>query len=161
MNHRKIRQAAFQTLLAGLLTANSLDDRLGQSASKEAPPRKVARLLWQDNETQSMRWADLERTDSNWALKPQGIANAPALDPEHQQFSQMQRLGQSLIVGVRDDEEGTLGSGWIAVDSGVSLEEHGDHFHAHYGAAPSTTGLQPHAEQGNPAPHPSHLRNRT
>ena len=151
MHHRKIRQAAFQTLLAGLLTATSLEVCLGQSASKEAPPRKVARLLWQDNETQSMRWADLERTDSNWSLKPQGIANAPTLDPEHQQFSQMQRLGQSLIVGVRDDEDGTLGSGWIAVDSGVSLEEHGDHFHAHYGAAPSITGLQLDADQGNPA----------
>lgn len=39
----------------------------------------------------------------------------------------MQRLGRSLIVGVRDDDHGAFSSGWIAVDSGVTLEEHGDH----------------------------------
>ena len=51
MNLKKIRQAAFRSLLAGILSANSLEICLGQSASKETPPRKIARVLWQDNET--------------------------------------------------------------------------------------------------------------
>jgi hypothetical protein len=76
MHHRKIRQAAFRSLLAGILSANSLEIGLGQSASKETPPRKIARVLWQDNETQSMRWGDLERTDLTWSLKPAVLSNA-------------------------------------------------------------------------------------
>lgn len=136
---------------ATLVAFTQLQNGFGQSVVKEAPPRKIARLVWQDNQTQSLRWADLERSNTDWSAKPQAIANAPWLDPEHQQFSQMQRLGRSLIVGVRDDDHGAFSSGWIAVDSGVTLEEHGDHYHAHYNNPPTIAASQLDTQQGNPA----------
>ncbi|MFM8400156.1 MAG: hypothetical protein ACKOAH_20190, partial [Pirellula sp.] len=89
--------------------------------------------------------------NTEWYAKPQAIANAPLLDPEHQQFSQMQRLSNSLIVGVRDDDHGAFSSGWIAVNSGVTLEEHGDHYHAHYNNPPTIVASQLDTKQGNPA----------
>lgn len=136
---------------ASLVVLAQLQIGFGQSVAKEAPPRKIARLVWQDNQSQSLRWADLERSNTDWSAKPQAIANAPLLDPEHQQFSQMQRLGRSLIVGVRDDDHGAFSSGWIAVDSGVTLEEHGDHYHAHYNNPPTIAASQLDTQQGNPA----------
>lgn len=136
---------------ATLVAFTQLQNGFGQSVAKEAPPRKIARLVWQDNQSQSLRWADLERSNTDWSAKPQAIANAPLLDPEHQQFSQMQRLGRSLVVGVRDDDHGAFSSGWIAVDSGVTLEEHGDHYHAHYNNPPTVAASQLDTQQGNPA----------
>jgi len=138
-------------LLAGLGLLTQLQSGFAQSSNQEPAPRKIARLVWQDDASLSLRWADLERSNSDWSLKPQEIPKAPKLDAERQKFSQMQRLGNSLIVGIRDDDQGQFSSGWLAVDSGVTLEEHGDHHHAHYDRPPTIAATQLDTHQGNPA----------
>ncbi len=53
--------------------------------------------------------------------------------------------------GVRDTEDGNFQSGWVAIDSGVEVEPHGDHVHRHYDSKPKILHQQLDAEQGNPA----------
>lgn len=151
MNTNHLKTIGLRSLLSGLGFLTPVHVGFAQSATKEPPPRKIARLVWQDDASQSLRWADLERSASEWSLKPQSIPNAPSLSQERHKLSQMQPLGQSLIVGVRDDDHGQFESGWFAVDSGITLEEHGDHHHAHFGRLPSVTAKQLDNQQGNPA----------
>jgi hypothetical protein len=151
MKYSILKNYCAGVLIAGLGLWTCLPSSFAQTNDKEATPRKIARLVWQDDATLTLRWADLERSLSDWSLKAHGIPNAPSLDIDRQKFSQMQRLGNSLIVGVRDDDEGQFSSGWIAVDSGVTLEEHGDHHHAHYNQAPSIAASRLDTQQGNPA----------
>ena len=123
--------------------------------SLESPPTplpsKFARILWQDTQSGSLRWANLERIGTQWDLKPKEIQGLPNLNTERQQFSQMQRLNDTLIVAVRDDAQGTLGSGWFAIDSGVILESHDDHYHAHFSLTPTLLESHIDEQQGNPA----------
>lgn len=151
MKYSFLKPIATLAWFAGLVAFTQLQSGFGQSVAQETPPRKIARLVWQDDANLTLRWSDLERSNSEWSLKAQDIPNAPSLDIERQKFSQMQRLGNSLIVGVRDDDQGQFSSGWIAVDSGVTLEEHGDHYHAHYNNPPTIAASQLDTKQGNPA----------
>lgn len=123
--------------------------------SLESPPTTVsstiARIFWQDTQSGSLRWANLERISTQWDLKPKEIQGLPNIHTERQQFSQMQRLNDTLIVAVRDDAQGTFGSGWFAIDSGVILESHGDHYHAHFSLTPTLLESHIDEHQGNPA----------
>jgi hypothetical protein len=98
-----------------------------------------------------VRWANLERIGTQWDLKPKEIQGIPNLNTERQQFSQMQRLNDALIVAIRDDAQGTFGSGWFAIDSGVILESHDDHYHAHFSLTPTLLESHIDEKQGNPA----------
>lgn len=122
--------------------------------TKEPPAgktRTLARLVWQDKEKQSLRWGDLQRTENEWKLVAADLPGAPKLDPETQSYVQMEPIELSLIAGIHDDEKGTIGSGWIAVDMGIEMEAHGDHFHARYVRQPNVVRTQVDANQGNPA----------
>lgn len=85
----------------------------GQSLDLPPTPTSsiFARILWQDTQSGSLRWANLERISTKWDLKPKEIQGLPNIHTERQQFSQMQRLNDTLIVAVRDDAQGTFGSG--------------------------------------------------
>jgi hypothetical protein len=122
-----------------------------QGAPAADKPRTIARLVWQDDAKQSLRWGDLQRVGNDWKLQNTPIEGIPKLDAESQNYVQMESVGMALITGIRDSSQGTIGSGWIAVDSGVELEAHGDHFHARYGRPPKVLFSQVNKDQGNPA----------
>ena len=56
-----------------------------------------------------------------------------------------------MCVGVRDDEEGALESGWVLVQSGVGYADHGDHGHWSYKKKPEVVDSRLDKKQGNPA----------
>ncbi len=112
--------------------------------------RTLARLIWQDKEQQSLRWGDVKK-GQQWSIKAESISGHPDLDEDRHMFVQMQRVGTTAIVGVRDDDNGEFQSGWMALDSGVTQEAHGDHFHWRYKAAPRIIQTKLDKDQGNPA----------
>ncbi|XZE44193.1 hypothetical protein SH467x_003792 [Pirellulaceae bacterium SH467] len=122
-----------------------------KDASASPKLRTVARLFWQDTSTQSVRWGDLQRSGESWQLVPQPLASFPALNLDNQSLVQMEAIDQVLLIGIHDTEKGSFESGWVAFDSGVTKEEHGDHFHWQYETAPTLLVKQLDKEQGNPA----------
>lgn len=113
--------------------------------------RTIARLVWQDTAEQTLRWGDLQRTGNEWKLSSAVVEGSPKLDPETQNYVQMEQIENALVAGIHDSDRGAIGSGWIAVDAGVELEAHGDHFHAKYARTPKVVRSQVDQEQGNPA----------
>lgn len=75
----------------------------------------------------------------------------PKIDTDKCDLVQMQQAGGVLLTGVRDEEEGTVQSGWIAIDCGVDKEAHGDHFHWQFQRKPSVKTSKLGTDQGNPA----------
>jgi len=112
--------------------------------------RTIARLFWQDSSDQSLRWGDLKLGDS-WKLENNKVSGFPVLDKEKQSMVQMQASNELVLAGIHDTEEGTFKSGWVAIESGVARDAHGDHFHWQYPAAPSVCKTQLDDKQGNPA----------
>jgi hypothetical protein len=111
----------------------------------------LARLFVQDIETQSLRWVDVPKGLEAKDVKVREIAGFKALDAKKQRLVQMEQAGGVLVVGVRDEEKGKLGSGWVAIDSGVRYEDHGDHGHWQHSSEPKVVHAKVDAEQGNPA----------
>ncbi len=124
-----------------------------QNASTEPvkDKRVVSRIFWQDYASQSIRWGDLIREGDLWSLKPLDLEGFPKIDLERQNLVQMDSHQETILVGVHDDDRGNLQSGWIAIDSGVEFEEHGDHFHQHYRKSPKVVFQKLDKSQGNPA----------
>lgn len=125
---------------------------LAQTPNSATTPRAVAtRLFFQDEEACTLRWADL-RVGGGLALGPvQEVAGFPKLDPQRQRLVQMEAAGGFVLVGVRDDEDGTLASGWILVETGVTRESHGDHEDWRYASSPRVRAVCLDDQQGNPA----------
>ncbi|UUO04716.1 hypothetical protein M4951_15115 [Blastopirellula sp. J2-11] len=120
------------------------------SSDQHRQPRVIARLFWQNEADATLRFADLVKGDE-WTLKPQPIAGFPKIDRDSQSLVQMEAIGNVLLVGVRDAEEGELESGWIALDAGAVEEEHGDHTHWRFPDAPKVIAKRLDDQQGNPA----------
>lgn len=114
-------------------------------------PKTLARLFWQDMNSQSVKRGDLCRVNDQWQLIPNTLEQFPKLDPETQNLVQMESLHQSLIVGIHDNDHGKIGSGWVAISSGVEIEEHGDHVHARFDRPPQISQSTVDTDQGNPA----------
>lgn len=112
--------------------------------------RTVARLFWQDKSDQSLKCGDLKRGQA-WSLQAAAINGFPKLDPDKQTHVQMEFYDGVLLIGIHDMEEGKFQSGWAAIDSGVTQETHGDHFHWHYDASPKLIASRLNQQQGNPA----------
>jgi hypothetical protein len=116
-----------------------------------AQPRAVARLFWQDSDANSIRWSNLQK-GSDWTLTAAAaVAGFPNLDKTQCSLVQMEESEGIILTGVHDQEEGTLQSGWVAIDSGVSQESHGDHFHWKFTAEPRVKSQKLDTAQGNPA----------
>lgn len=123
-----------------------------ESTTKAAPaqPRTITRLFWQDSDTNSVRWSNLQK-GTEWSLSAAEIAAFPKLDKEQCSLVQMEEADGVLLTGVHDQEDGTVQSGWVAIDSGVEQEAHGDHFHWKFAAAPKVKTAKLDTTQGNPA----------
>jgi hypothetical protein len=116
-----------------------------------AQTRTVARLFWQDDSTAKLRWGDLKKTADSWTLEAQEIPGFPKLDVAEQGLVQMEADQGIVLLGVRDESDGAIGSGWIAIDSGAVEEPHGDHSHWPLVNPPRVLHTLIDAQQGNPA----------
>lgn len=121
------------------------------SAAASPKERTVARLFWQDTGANTVKWGNLIRTGDEWRLAPQSLEGFPKLDLDQQSLVQMESIDDVLLVGIHDTDKGAIQSGWVAFKSGVTKEEHGDHFHWHYDDAPAIVAQRLDKEQGNPA----------
>ena len=113
--------------------------------------RKMSRVFFQDDQSKSLKWADLYLGTEITLGPVSEVKGFPKLDPETQSLVQMQASEEFLLLGVRDDQDGQFQSGWVLVDSGVFKEEHGDHFHWRYPREPSVRAKMLDQQQGNPA----------
>jgi YVTN family beta-propeller protein len=113
----------------------------------------AARLIFQDHDTRTLRWADVrEAADATLTLGPVAtVAGFPTLDPTKQTLVQMRECKGRVLVGVRDDDDGRHGSGWVMLVTGTKYTDHGDHGHWSYKKRPQVVAARIDADQGNPA----------
>lgn len=115
------------------------------------PKSVTSRLFWQDDQTRAVYWCDVTSIDGDKYTPRQTIKGFPKLDPEHQSLVQMDTANGYILVGVRDDQDGELQSGWILINTGIEEEVHGDHSHWTYRHAPKVQAMMLDQKQGNPA----------
>lgn len=123
---------------------------ISSNLTAQNQPRTIGRIFWQDGDDHQIRWGDLQR-GSEWKLTGETLANYPSLDSERQSLVQMEFADGVVLTGVHDDEDGQFGSGWVAIDAGVSQEAHGDHFHWRFDGKPTILKTVIDDQQGNPA----------
>lgn len=110
----------------------------------------LTRLFFQDRDAGTIRWANV-RAGKTPTLDAVGdVEGFPKLD-DGQRLVQMKDAGGFLLVGIRDDAGGESGSGWVLFGTGVEEEDHGNHAHWYYPAAPVVRHAQIDTAQGNPA----------
>lgn len=125
---------------------------VGTARAADPPPRTVTRVFFQDDSERVVKWADLGLQGSTLSLTQIGsVEGFPKLDADEQRLVQMEAARGFLLVGVRDEDDGEFGSGWILIDTGVEEEEHGDHSHWTYVRPPRVRALTIDKQQGNPA----------
>jgi hypothetical protein len=120
---------------------------------KAKEPRPFARLFIQDLKTCSLQWADLKVGEKDeFTLDPLAeVDGFKKLDPARQKLVQMKELNRLVCVGVRDDADGSIESGWVLVHSGVGYIDHGDHGHWFFKHKPVVWDGRLGTKQGNPA----------
>ncbi len=117
-----------------------------------AGPEPMTRIVWQDRKNKTLMWGELVQVGSGLLLQQGGtVEGVPKLDKDRNELVQMQRVGSVLVVGVRDDDDGKLLSGWFAVDLGVDEVPHGDHSDFKYRNPPKVLASVLDKSQGNPA----------
>ncbi|MCP4776155.1 MAG: hypothetical protein GY880_18155 [Planctomycetaceae bacterium] len=145
--------------LLGCNTDNrsTADDEIPRTSESQLNKAEVeashtlCRLFWQDGDAGTICAADLCSTENGFVAKELSVAGLKQLDVEQNAFAQMQIVGKSLIVSVRDNSDGNEGSGWLVIDTGVEEEYHGDHSHWHYNRSPKLQSETIDANHGNPA----------
>ena len=144
-------------LLAGC--ADSTSTASTRSTPAPVPPapwsrdRPLTRLVFEDHAVQRMRWLDVltDETGKLRASAVEDVAGFKQLDAERQKLVQMRASEEVIVVGVRDDDDGKLESGWVFVDSGVRYHDHGDHGHWNFKQRPAVISSRLDQAQGNPA----------
>lgn len=111
---------------------------------------RVARVLWQNRDTGSLMWGEIHGGEK-WIVSASPVKDFPKLDVKKQNLVQMDHAAGMLLVGVRDNDDGKYQSGWVAVDTGVREEPHGDHSHWKFVSSPSVKSSRIDTNQGNPA----------
>lgn len=117
-----------------------------------APPGKhLTRVFYQDDETKTVKWADLMGGQALALSSPQVVEGFPRIDPAKQTLVQMDFALGHILIGVRDEQDGKFQSGWVLIDCGVETESHGDHLDWVYSRNPRVRAVQLDDQQGNPA----------
>jgi hypothetical protein len=113
--------------------------------------RILTRLFWQDRNNGSVYAGDLSLQGNSYSVSTSKVKNFPDVTPDENDLVQMEVVNGRLIVGVRDHADGKTKSGWVEIDTGVKVDDHGDHSHwaYHTDATVSSTTLD--VNQGNPA----------
>ena len=123
-----------------------------QTLCAETPaPRILTRVVFQDDEARTLRWADVMAGTPPTLGPIRPVAGFPQLDPEHQTLVQMEAAKGFVLVGVRDDDDGQHQSGWVLIETGVAEDDHGDHSHWTYPQEPKVRAAVLDNKQGNPA----------
>ncbi|MEQ9408230.1 MAG: hypothetical protein RIK87_10915 [Fuerstiella sp.] len=120
-----------------------------RASAQNVRPTTITRVFWQDREAGKLSYADLVTTNK-WNLKRGWVQNFPTLTAEQHSLSQMQHVDGMLMLAVRGTDDENLQSGWVAIDTGVFEEPHGNHFHWKYTRKPTVKRAVLDAEQGNP-----------
>jgi hypothetical protein len=136
-------------LLVALVLSLSVAMLPRNANAQTTRPKKITRVFWQDRETQKLSYADLVASDK-WGLQRGWVTGFPALDAKHQQLSQMQQAGGMVMIAVRGDVDEKHNSGWMAINSGVFEEPHGNHFHWKYTNIPAVKQTLLDQTNGNP-----------
>lgn len=147
----KMTPAKALALVACAWSSSAFAQEAKKTPAAETKPRVFARIMWQDGSDQTLKWSDVTRGSDGLSLKPQTVSGFPKLDGEKQSFVQMEDSNGIVVVGIHDNDNGQFQSGWVALSSGVTEEEHGDHSHWHFDQAPSIVASKLDQEQGNPA----------
>lgn len=116
-----------------------------------ADGRTVARVFWQDDADATVRCGDLKKSADGWSIQKLPIGGFPKLDQNQKSLVQMRTNDGLVLVGVHDTEDGTMGSGWIAIETGVVEDPHGDHSHWRFTHSPKVSHSLIDTQQGNPA----------
>lgn len=111
---------------------------------------RVARILWQDADKDQLMWGEVHGGEK-WIVSASPVKGFPSLDAESQSLAQMRQSGGQLLVAVRDNDGGKVRSGWVAVDTGVREQPHGDHSHWNFVASPAVIRTRLDSAQGNPS----------
>lgn len=124
------------------------------TAAQAAHPlgKHLTRVFFQDDESQTVKWADLLFGQTLNLAQPQVVEGFPKLDPAKQSLAQMQIAQGQLLVAVRDNDDGKIQSGWVLIDCGIETRPHGNHLDWVYARNPKVKMTKLDAEQGNP-PH--------
>ena len=138
-------------LLACTAATPVLSQTKAEVSQPAKAPRPITRIVWQDDSDHSLKWSDVTRGPNGLAIAPQSVAGFPKLDATQQSFVQMEDTNGLVVVGVHDNDNGNFQSGWVALNTGVVEEEHGDHSHWHFEKPPAVAVSQLGKDQGNPA----------
>lgn len=109
---------------------------------------RVARILWQDQERNTLMWGEVHG-GSKWIVSASPIPGFPAIDTISQNMVRMKQADGVLMVVMNSVADGDRLSGWVAVDTGVREEPHGDHSHWQFVAKPSVRGSRIDKNPGN------------
>ena len=108
---------------------------------------RVARVLWQDRDKDTLMWGEVHGGEK-WIVSASPVKDFPKLDVEKQDLVQMEHAAGHLLVGVSDSDDGRFQSGWVAVDTGVREEPHGNHSHWNFVSSPSVKSSRLDAATG-------------
>ena len=105
------------------------------------------RLFWVDQESQQLKWGDVVTTDK-WALKTGTVDAFPKTDPATSKIGPLFDLNGLVIAAMSGKQNDEKQNTWIAMDSGVFQQGHGNHFHWKYTGRPSVTKTIAEKQQG-------------
>ena len=112
---------------------------VGFAVSTSAQRAKTnTRVFWVDNSSQKLFWGDIVTTDK-WSLKTGLVEGFP--EKAELPFDRIGPLFENnglLVAGLSHVKPESKTGRWCVVDSGVSQQPHGNHFHWNYTARPSS-----------------------
>ena len=86
------------------------------------------RLFWVDQSTQKLTWGDVVTTDK-WALNTSTVDGFPEMDSKVNRLSPLVGRNGMVVAGISGTADDKKKGRWVAIDSGVYQEPHGNHFH--------------------------------
>jgi hypothetical protein len=112
----------------------------------------ATRLFIQDYQASTLQWFDVQESEKGEITfgKVKTVEGFPKLDAK-QRLVQMKLSEGTILVGIRDLEDGVHGSGWTIFQTGAKYADHGDHGHWKYKKQPRIITTVLDKDQGNPA----------
>ena len=105
------------------------------------------RLFWVDQSTQKLTWGDVVTTDK-WALNTSTVDGFPEMDSKANRLSPLVGRNGMVVAGISGTADDKKKGRWVAIDSGVYQEPHGNHFHWKYTGRPTVTQTINEERQG-------------
>lgn len=127
-----MRGAVFYfAVLVLILGAEAVGD-----ARAAQPPQVLTRVFFLDDESQTVKWAELLAGDKPTMGPVREISGFPKLDPARQKIVALKAAAGTILAAVRDTQDDGAPRGWVLIECGAYEEAHGDHSHWIYPVAP-------------------------